>query len=88
MTTHLYDLALSADEINRSVTSGNKVVSLVAGISVEEGGRDASRAGRTFRIAPGVPSGNSYAREIAERYGVSLEQLAEKLRERGEMPKP
>ncbi|UCF99467.1 MAG: hypothetical protein JSV89_07985 [Spirochaetaceae bacterium] len=38
---------------------------------------------RTFKIQPGTPAGQSYAREIAAKHGVSYHQLEELLRKRG-----
>jgi DNA mismatch repair protein MutS len=75
-TTHLYDLAAAVDEIGRDSGSGERIVSMVAG----SGADDPANA---FRIAPGAPAGKSYAREIARRYGVSYDQLRDKLKARG-----
>ncbi len=66
-STHLHDLAAGVDEINARVApyGGVKLDTLVAGI--EEGER-------SFRIHRTKPDGKSYARDIAEKYGLSLEE--------------
>lgn len=73
-TTHLYDLAHAVEEIGRG--SAERAVSMVAGSGTDD-------PESAFRIAPGHPAGNSYAREIARRHGVSLDQLSAKLKDRG-----
>ncbi len=67
-STHLHELAASVPEINaRSVEAGGvKLDTLVAGI--EEGQR-------SFKIHRAKPDGKSYARDIADRYGLSFENL-------------
>lgn len=70
-STHLHELAGEVGEINRrsAEAGGVAVDTLVAGI--EEGRR-------SFRIHRQAPDGKSYARDIAERYGLSLEKLIKK----------
>ena len=67
-STHLHELGERVDEINeRSLAAGGVAVdTLVAGI--EEGRR-------SFRIHRKKPDGKSYARDIAERYGLSFDLL-------------
>ncbi len=67
-STHLHDLAMKCEEINRRAAAlgGGRVDTLVAGM--EEGRR-------SFKIYRKAPDGRSYARDIAERYGLSLEKL-------------
>lgn len=64
--THMHELAKDADMINDEVEGNSKVVCLVTGI---ENGR------RSYKIYRGEPLGKSYARDIAEKYGVSFEQI-------------
>lgn len=73
-STHLHDLASTVDELNRrSATYGGVALdTLVAGI--EEGRR-------SFLITRTKPDGKSYARDIAQKYGLALDEL---LREKGE----
>ena len=70
--THLHELAASIPEINeRSVRRGGiKLDTLVAGI--EEGQR-------SFKIHRAKPDGKSYARDIADKYGLSFENLMERM---------
>lgn len=70
-STHLHDLAASAEEIDaRSRASGGVGVdTLVAAISEGQ---------RSFRILRKKPDGRSYAKDIADRYGLSFEELLSK----------
>ncbi|MHB0874743.1 MAG: MutS-related protein [Anaerolineae bacterium] len=81
--THLHELAADMAEVDSYAPAEPPTVSLVAGVRPpdEHGGR--ADLGRTYRIAPGPPQGKSYAEEIAHRHGISLEQLRQRLRDRG-----
>lgn len=70
-STHLHELAAGVPEINaRSFERGGIAIdTLVAGI--EEGER-------SFKIHRAKPDGKSYARDIADKYGLSFENLMEK----------
>ena len=72
-STHLHELAASVPEINeRSVSMGGvKIDTLVAGI--EEGRR-------SFKIVRAKPDGKSYARDIADKYGLSFDSLISRLK--------
>ena len=67
-STHLHELAASVGDINeRSRASGGvNIDTLVAGM--EEGER-------SFKIHRMKPDGKSYARDIADKYGLSFENL-------------
>ncbi len=67
-STHLHELAASVPEINaRSREMGGiQIDTLVAGI--EEGKR-------SFKIYRAKPDGKSYARDIADKYGLSFDSL-------------
>ncbi len=67
-STHLHDLAAAVPEINRRAEEegGVKIDTLVAGI--EEGRR-------SFLIVRAKPDGKSYARDIADKYGLSYEGI-------------
>ena len=67
-STHLHDLALAVARINeRSLSLGGGAVdTLVAGM--EQGKR-------SFKILRARPDGKSYARDIANKYGLSFESL-------------
>ncbi len=67
-STHLHELAAEVDTINeKAKAEGGAVIdTLVAGI--EEGKR-------SFKIVRAKPDGKSYARDIAEKYGLSYENI-------------
>lgn len=73
-STHLHELAARLDEINDRIAAegGVRVDTLVAGI--EEGKR-------SFRVYRRKPDGKSYARDIADKYGLSFESLKESLQQ-------
>ncbi len=70
-STHLHELAASVPEINEKSAQrgGIRIDTLVAGI--EEGKR-------SFKIVRAKPDGKSYARDIADKYGLSFESLMER----------
>ena len=67
-STHLHELAAAIPEINErsQALGGISIDTLVAGI--EEGRR-------SFKIHRAKPDGKSYARDIANKYGLSFETL-------------
>ncbi len=67
-STHLHDLAAAVPEINSRAAAegGVQIDTLVAGI--EEGRR-------SFLIKRAKPDGKSYARDIADKYGLSFEGI-------------
>ena len=72
-STHLHELAASLDEINlRAKSSGGVLVdTLVAGI--ESGAR-------SFKIHRAKPDGKSYAKDIADKYGLSFDELTKNIK--------
>ncbi len=70
-STHLHELAAGTEKINEmsAAAGGVKIDNLVAGI--EEGRR-------SFKIYRRRPDGKSYARDIAEKYGLSFGELLKK----------
>ena len=71
-STHLHELAAEIAEINaRTIPEGGGPIdTLVAGI--EEGKR-------SFKIHRAKPDGKSYARDIAGKYGLTYEEILQKL---------
>jgi DNA mismatch repair ATPase MutS len=69
--THLMDLPERIPEMHETVKGESALFSLVAGIRLNAEGE----AQPTFRIERGAPHGRGYAREIARRHGISLEQI-------------
>lgn len=72
-STHLHELASMIDGINEKCTKdgGEKIDTLVAGIEDGE---------RSFVIFRKSPDGKSYARDIANKYGISLEKILTKIK--------
>ena len=69
--THLIELAEKIDTIQDTVNGESSLFSLVAGITLGNNGEETP----TYQVARGLPLGQSYAREIARRHGISLEQI-------------
>jgi len=78
--THLHELAADVDALNADPGGQSTVGSLV---SLAAPAQDGGPVQQTYRIVPGPPRGLSYARDIAARYGISYDQLADLLRRRG-----
>jgi DNA mismatch repair protein MutS len=76
-TTHLHELAEAVEQINVEKPGDSRVGSLVASPS-----QHTDHAQRTYRVVEQPPMGRSYAREIAERYGISYGQLLERIERR------
>ncbi len=70
-STHLHELAAGVPEINQKSQQrgGIRLDTLVAGI---EDGR------RSFKIIRAKPDGKSYAKDIADKYGLSFESIIQK----------
>lgn len=79
--THLHELAADAETINAETPGDSRVISVISLVNI-----DGQTARRTYKIVPGAPMGMSYAREIAERYGISFDQLTATLRARKAIP--
>ena len=77
-STHLHELAARVPDINEKSRElgGITIDTLVAGI--EEGKR-------SFKIVRAKPDGKSYARDIADKYGLSFESIITKVG-KGETP--
>ena len=72
-STHLHELAAEVDRINAqsAAEGGSRIDTLVAGIEGE--------GKRSFRIVRAKPDGKSYARDIAEKYGLTYQNIRRKL---------
>lgn len=64
--THMHDLARELDKLNSSIEGDSIVESMVTGI---EGNN------RSFKVFILPPQGMSYARDIAERYGITFDKI-------------
>jgi DNA mismatch repair ATPase MutS len=82
-STHLHELANRADELNDSVSGDSKVVSVVSSSMGPSSQGDGEEGMYTYKVEMRPPLGQSYAREVAARYGISYPQLEKVLSERG-----
>jgi hypothetical protein len=57
--------------MHAAVDGASALFSLVAGVRLNADGEGQP----TFQILRGMPHGRGYAREIAQRHGISLEQI-------------
>ena len=73
--THLHDLAACADEINGRMPGGSRIVSIVSGMADDGMTSLPVKRRRTYKIILGPPQGESFARDIAEENGISLDKL-------------
>ncbi len=71
-STHLHELSSSIKDINETTKrdGGVRIDTLVAGIKGSE---------RSFEITRAIPDGRSYARDIAEKYGLSSDMIRAKV---------
>ena len=68
--THMHELGMMIDEINREVSGESKVVSYISATS---------NGNRSYKVLQGEPEGNSHASDIAIKHGISFEQIAENI---------
>ena len=68
--THMHELAMMLDEVNNNIKGEIKVASLITGI--HEGKR-------SYKIFIAPPEGVSYAQDIAKKYGVTFDQLSDRI---------
>ncbi len=68
--THMHDLARNLDTVNSEVEGDSKVESMVTGV---ENGQ------RSFKVFIAPPQGVSYAKDIAEKYGVTFEKIKQNI---------
>ena len=73
-STHLHELAAEIDDINARVApeGGVPIDTLVAGIEKE--------GKRSFKILRAKPDGKSYARDIANKYGLTYDNIIKTIR--------
>ena len=67
--THMHELARDVDELNQSEGS-SKTASIITGVSNGQ---------RSFKVILAPPQGVSYAKDIAEKYGVTYDKIKEKI---------
>ena len=81
--THLHELANRVDELNVSVPGDSKVISVVSSPINTAVQRTGVELNPTYKLEIRPPLGQSYAREIAARFGISYQQLENVLSKRG-----
>lgn len=67
-STHLHSLAQMKDEINSDFRIRARVDTLTMGIE---------RGKRTYKVQRTLPDGNSYARDISDKYGLFVDKILE-----------
>ena len=73
----MHELAASLDEMNAASECKDQAVSLITG--VEEGKR-------SYKISIAPPQGLSFAQDIAQKYGVTYEQLSQIIQKKKGQP--
>lgn len=71
--THMHELAAGLDEMNAALDAPDQAVSLITGM--EEGRR-------SYKVTIAPPQGLSFAQDIAQKYGVTFEQLKKRIEEK------
>lgn len=69
--THMHELACNLDTINTQIEGDSIVVSLITGIH---------QGRRSYKVYLAPPEGVSYAQDIAQKYGVTFEQLSKTIK--------
>lgn len=64
--THMHELAANVSKMNSAVEGSSKIESMVTGVDKGE---------RSFKVYINPPQGLSYARDIAEKYGVTFDKI-------------
>ena len=82
-STHLHELANQVEELNDSVPGDSKIISIVSSPIDASEQVEGADVNRTYKLEIRPPLGQSYAREIAARYGISYQQLEDVLSRRG-----
>ncbi len=82
-STHLHELGHGIAELNDSVRGDSTIVSIVSSPADGSAPGAGDELLRTYKLETRPPLGQSYAREIAARYGISYQQLEKVLSDRG-----
>lgn len=77
--THMHELAASLEEMNASLDAPDQAVSLITGV---EAGR------RSYKVTIAPPQGLSFAQDIAQKYGVTFDQLKKRIEEKQAVTPP
>jgi DNA mismatch repair protein MutS len=82
-STHLHELANNVDELNVSAAGDSKIISVVSSPIDPAVEATQSDMQHLYKLEMRPPLGQSYAREVAARYGISYQQLEDVLSKRG-----
>ena len=82
-STHLHELAYNVEELNTSVPGDSKIISVVSSPIDAATQTDDAKGQQRYKLEVRPPLGQSYAREVAAKYGISYQQLENVLSERG-----
>ena len=80
--THQHELAANMEELNEKHFGNGKISSLVAGSEKQKNSTGEESFKRTYKVIKAHPEGISYAKDIAESFGISYEQIARIISER------
>lgn len=72
--THMHDLARNLDEINNTTEGTSMIESMVTGVD---------NGHRSFKVFIEPPQGISYAKDIAEKYGITFAKIKEIIDKKG-----
>jgi len=90
--THFHDLAADLEKMKAEIHGSSIIDSLVTGVKDNEEGREFVKGEgkeqgklteRTYKVKRMPPQGRSFAAEIADYYGISMEKITKLLMERG-----
>lgn len=73
--THMHELASNVNRMNCEVEGKSKIESMVTGVE---------KGKRSFKVSVNPPQGLSYAKDIAEQYGVTFEKIKSTIDSRGD----
>ena len=83
MMRWLHEVLWRVEELNDSVPGDSKIISVVSSPIETAGKANDAEILHTYKLEVRPPLGQSYAREIAARYGISYQQLENALSKRG-----
>lgn len=72
--THMHELAANVNNMNNAIQGDSKIESMITGVE---------KGKRSFKVAISTPQGLSYAKDIAEQYGVTFDKIKDKIDSRG-----
>jgi DNA mismatch repair ATPase MutS len=73
--THQHELASNLDDKNSCYPGNGSLCSLVAGSERQQAIKSGDCFKRTYKVMKSPPLGTSYAKDIAESFGISYEQI-------------